>query len=51
MKDTQNVVVYSADLIELQTLELGNLYFMFGNYGMAFQADHQAKRNFNVDPA
>lgn len=51
VSNSQNVVVYTADSIELQTRKLGDLYFMFGNYGLAFQAYHQAKRDFNVDSA
>lgn len=47
----QNAVVYTTDSTELQTRKLGDLYFMFGNYGMAFQAYHQAKRDFNIDSA
>lgn len=31
--------------------KLGDLYFMFGNYGMAYQAYHSAKRDFNADQA
>lgn len=49
--NSQNVVVYTADSIELQTRKLGDLYFLFGNYNMAFQAYHQAKRDFNADLA
>lgn len=33
----QNAVVYTNDSIELQTRKLGDLYFMFGNYNLAFQ--------------
>lgn len=33
----QNAVVYTNDSIELQTRKLGDLYFMFGNYSLAFQ--------------
>lgn len=51
VNNSQNVVVYSNDSLELQTRKLGDLYFMFGNYGQAFQAYHQAKRDFNVDSA
>lgn len=51
VNNSQNVVVYSNDSLELQTRKLGDLYFMFGNYGQAFQAFHQAKRDFNVDSA
>ncbi|KAG4074060.1 hypothetical protein HA402_014265 [Bradysia odoriphaga] len=47
----QNAVVYTNDSIELQTRKLGDLYFMFGNYNLAFQAYHQAKRDFNADSA
>ncbi|KAJ6641577.1 Trafficking protein particle complex subunit 8 [Pseudolycoriella hygida] len=48
---TQNAVVYENDSIELQTRKLGDLYFMFGNYNLAFQAYHQAKRDFHADSA
>lgn len=42
---------YTHESAELQTRKLGDLYFMFGNYNMAFQAYHQAKRDFNADSA
>lgn len=47
----QNAVVYTAESTELQTRKLGDLYFMFGNYNLAFQSYHQAKRDFNADSA
>lgn len=47
----QNAVVYSTESSELQTRKLGDLYFMFGNFNLAFQAYHQAKRDFNADSA
>lgn len=47
----QNSVAYTQDSTELQTRKLGDLYFMFGNYSLAFQAYHQAKRDFNADSA
>lgn len=47
----QNAVVYTMDSIELQMRKLGDLYFMFGNYNMAFHAYHQSKRDFNADSA
>uniref|UniRef100_T1GTT1 TPPC8 first Ig-like domain-containing protein n=1 Tax=Megaselia scalaris TaxID=36166 RepID=T1GTT1_MEGSC len=50
-KNTQNSVVYTHESTELQTRKLGDLYFMFGHYNMAFQAYHQAKRDFNADSA
>ncbi|KAL5275881.1 TRAPPC8 family protein [Megaselia abdita] len=50
-KNTQNSVVYTNESTELQTRKLGDLYFMFGHYNMAFQAYHQAKRDFNADSA
>lgn len=31
--------------------KLGDLYFMFTNYNMAFQFYHAAKRDFNSDQA
>lgn len=31
--------------------KLGDLYFMFGHYSMAYQAYHSAKRDFNADQA
>lgn len=49
---TENVVVYSSDSsLELQTRKLGDLYFLFGNYGQAYQHYHQVKRDFQVDSA
>ncbi|XP_055602225.1 trafficking protein particle complex subunit 8 [Uranotaenia lowii] len=47
----QNAVVYTNESTELQTRKLGDLYFMFGHYSLAFQAYHQAKRDFNADSA
>ncbi|XP_063702999.1 trafficking protein particle complex subunit 8 [Culicoides brevitarsis] len=47
----QNSIAYTQDSTELQTRKLGDLYFMFGNYMLAFQAYHQAKRDFNADSA
>jgi trafficking protein particle complex subunit 8 len=47
----QNAVVYTVESTELQTRKLGDLYFMFGHYNLAFQAYHQAKRDFNADSA
>lgn len=44
-------VIYSAESTELQIRKLGDLYFMFGNYSLAFQAYHQAKRDFYADSA
>lgn len=37
--------------MELQMRKLGDLYFMFGHYSMAYQAYHSAKRDFNADQA
>ncbi|KAG5681973.1 hypothetical protein PVAND_011372 [Polypedilum vanderplanki] len=48
---TQTAVIYTSDSTELQTRKLGDLYFMFGNYNLAFQAYHQAKRDFYADSA
>lgn len=47
----QNTVVYAPDSTEIQTRKLGDLYFMFGNYNLAFQAYHQAKNDFKADSA
>ncbi|XP_053675032.1 trafficking protein particle complex subunit 8 [Anopheles nili] len=47
----QNAVVYTNESTELQTRKLGDLYFMFNHYSLAFQAYHQAKRDFNADSA
>ncbi|XP_055532257.1 trafficking protein particle complex subunit 8 [Wyeomyia smithii] len=47
----QNAVVYTNESTELQTRKLGDLYFMFGHYALAFQSYHQAKRDFNADSA
>ncbi|XP_058458900.1 trafficking protein particle complex subunit 8 [Malaya genurostris] len=51
MNTNQNAVVYTNESTELQTRKLGDLYFMFGHYALAFQAYHQAKRDFNADSA
>lgn len=51
VNNSQNAVVYSNDSLELQTRKLGDLFFMFGNYAQAYQAYHQAKRDFNIDSA
>lgn len=42
---------YTNESTELQTRKLGDLYFMFGNYNLAYQCYHQAKRDFNADSA
>lgn len=44
-------VIYTSESIELQTRKLGDLYFMFGNYNLAFNFYHQAKRDFYADSA
>ncbi|XP_017127642.1 trafficking protein particle complex subunit 8 [Drosophila elegans] len=49
--NNQNAVIYTNESAELQTRKLGDLYFMFGHYNLAFQAYHQAKRDFNADSA
>lgn len=47
----QTAVIYTSESTELQTRKLGDLYFMFGNYNLAFNAYHQAKRDFYADSA
>lgn len=47
----QTAVIYTAESTELQTRKLGDLYFMFGNYNLAFNFYHQAKRDFYADSA
>jgi trafficking protein particle complex subunit 8 len=47
----QTAVIYTSESIELQTRKLGDLYFMFGNYNLAFNYYHQAKRDFYTDSA
>lgn len=42
---------YAPDAPEIQMRKLGDLYFMFGHYSMAFQVYHAAKRDFNSDQA
>lgn len=49
--NNQNAVIYTSESAELQTRKLGDLYFMFGHYNLAFQSYHQAKRDFNADSA
>nr|7B6Y_A Chain A, FI18195p1 [Drosophila melanogaster]7B70_I Chain I, FI18195p1 [Drosophila melanogaster] len=49
--NNQNAVIYTNESAELQTRKLGDLYFMFGHYNLAFQSYHQAKRDFNADSA
>lgn len=51
VNSSQNAVVYTTESTELQTRKLGDIYFMFGYYSLAFQAYHQAKRDFNADSA
>ncbi|XP_051160740.1 trafficking protein particle complex subunit 8 [Leptopilina boulardi] len=46
-----NVVIYTSESPELQLRRLGDLYFMFGLFGLAYQAYHNAKRDFAVDQA
>ncbi|KAJ8941445.1 hypothetical protein NQ318_016077 [Aromia moschata] len=46
-----NNLIYSPDSPELQIRRLGDLYFMFGHYSLAFQAYHLAKRDYNTDQA
>lgn len=48
---TSNSVVYSQDAPELQVRKLGDLAFMFQLYEVAYQAYHNAKRDFNSDQA
>lgn len=47
----QTAVIYTAESTELQTRKLGDLYFLFENYGLAFNFYHQAKRDFYADSA
>ena len=47
----QTAVIYTSESIELQTRKLADLYFMFGNYNLAFNFYHQAKRDFYADSA
>lgn len=47
----QTAVIYTSESTELQTRKLGDLYFMFGNYNLAFNFYHQAKRDFYADSA
>lgn len=42
---------YPRDAPEVQIRRLGDLYFMFGNYSLAFQQYHLAKRDYNTDQA
>ncbi|EFA11313.1 trafficking protein particle complex subunit 8 [Tribolium castaneum] len=46
-----NNLIYAPDSPELQVRRLGDLYFMFGHYLLAFQAYHLAKRDYNTDQA
>ncbi|KAK6642613.1 hypothetical protein RUM43_004115 [Polyplax serrata] len=46
-----NSVIYAHDAPELYYRRLGDLYFMFTNYSLAFQAYHSAKRDFGADQA
>lgn len=47
----QTAVIYTSESTELQTRKLADLYFLFGNYNLAFQFYHQAKRDFYADSA
>lgn len=42
---------YTSESPELQLRRLGDLCFMFGLYGLAYQAYHNAKRDFAADQA
>ncbi|XP_075215467.1 trafficking protein particle complex subunit 8 homolog l(3)76BDm isoform X2 [Lycorma delicatula] len=44
-------VTYSNDSPEIQLRRLGDLYFMFHAYNLAYSAYHSAKRDFNADSA
>ncbi|XP_054714525.1 trafficking protein particle complex subunit 8-like [Uloborus diversus] len=46
-----NSVVYGPDAPELQVRKLGDLAFMFQMYEVAYQAYHNAKRDFSADQA
>uniref|UniRef100_A0A6P7FSR0 Trafficking protein particle complex subunit 8 n=1 Tax=Diabrotica virgifera virgifera TaxID=50390 RepID=A0A6P7FSR0_DIAVI len=46
-----NNLVYSPDSPELQIRKMGDLYFMLGQYSLAFQTYHLAKREYNTDQA
>ncbi|KAG8191463.1 hypothetical protein JTE90_020712 [Oedothorax gibbosus] len=46
-----NSVVYGPDAPELQVRKLGDLAFMFQLYEVAYQAYHNAKRDFSADQA
>lgn len=46
-----STLLYSPDSPELQTRRLGDLCFMFGNYHLAYEAYHSAKRDFITDQA
>ncbi|XP_050313805.1 trafficking protein particle complex subunit 8 isoform X2 [Anthonomus grandis grandis] len=48
---TVNHLVYLPDSSEVQIRKLGDLYFMFENYSLAFQMYHTAKRDYNTDQA
>lgn len=47
----QTAVIYTVESTELQTRKLADLYFLFGNYNLAFNYYHQAKRDFYADSA
>lgn len=44
-------VTYSNDSPEIQLRRLGDLYFMFHAYNLAYSAYHSAKRDFSADSA
>lgn len=46
-----NAVIYTVESPELQLRRLGDLYFMFGHYPLAYQVYHSAKRDFAADQA
>ncbi|XP_014226501.1 trafficking protein particle complex subunit 8 [Trichogramma pretiosum] len=46
-----NAVIYTSESPELQLRRLGDLCFMFGHYSLAYQAYHNAKRDFAADQA
>lgn len=42
---------YTGDCVELQLRRLGDIWFMLGQWNLAFQTYHTAKREYNSDGA
>lgn len=44
-------IVYASESVEILGRKLGDIYFLFGHYGGAYQLYHQLKKDFYGDAA